>query len=243
MKSISIFVFLSSLLQLSSHAFGVEPGRPVERNLWIIDSKTKDQFETQKLPWFTAALKNCKLCRLQNLTPYDSEGRMDRNQLVTQLGNLPTSGGVLLVAMNPISNKMDAEIVALLKKWIERGIAVVGPAGFAKTNEAIPPLSQTWLGKTPGSLIVADLERLEKLIQGQSFGPQLFTAIKTLDEQGQSITGAEQLAIRILPKELSAEKLLALSSKRFTLKKIWPSLDDLLGKAPVEIRSPSTIEQ
>lgn len=214
-----------------AHAeISVKPGAVL---VAVIDPLPKEVFETETLPRIQKSFSRCRTCEVVNITPYDKDGRFEAERLAKSLELIPKSDSILLITWNRRAGPEDTPIIKTAEKLIQSGAAIVAAAGRAPDGHPTVRIGSTLWGQIPNIMLVGELERSEKLAPGSFFGPEMVTALTTPAEPLGSTPAAVAFAARLAPQlkqRKASEWLNYLREKRRTLRRLWPSLEDLFGR-------------
>lgn len=201
--------------------------------LKVLDPTPKAEFESNRLVSMQDQLKSCGDCKVENITPYDAQGRFDEKQVAEALMKQSLDGAILVINWNRGVSSSDKPLLDHLKKKISDGHVIVAAAGRPVEGSPILPLGKTLWGQLPDSLVIGELQEKEKLVAGTYFGPEMLTALSPRDLNMGEGAGALSFALKMLPefdKKKSAEWVRFLKEKRSKHRRLWPSLKDLFGK-------------
>jgi hypothetical protein len=195
----------------------------------VISGVDKSEFESKVHPILKQEMKSCSICSFQNVTPYDSEGRLNLKELAARIESVGTSASFIVLDWNARVTDETRPILETLKKLIGSGYIVVGSAGLAKDSEPTLPLNRTVLGQAKGAIIIGELAERERLLTQSYFGPEMLTALRPpRDYLGQGVAPlffASKLATQ-WNKKTSQEWVASFHSTKSKVRRIWPGLED-----------------
>lgn len=193
-------------------------------------NQSAEEFESKVEPFFRNQVKSCHSCVLLNMTPYDSKGKFDINQLAEKIEHLPADASFVFFGFNAKVSEQTKKVVEALNKKSESGLIVVGTAGVPDSMEASGPLSRTILGQVQGSLIIGELGERDRLVPTGFYGPEMLTAVRPpKDKMGQGVAPlifAAALA-QNWPKRSSTEWVEFMKTKKMKTRKIWLEMGDV----------------
>lgn len=201
--------------------------------LKVIDPLSKAEFESQRLVSMQGKIQSCKGCQIENITPYDNEGKFDAKRVGEALTSTDLKGSIIVVNWNRGSTKQDQALLDHLKKSIQEGLILIASAGRPAEGEPILPLGKTLWGQVPDIILVGELQEKEKLVAGTYFGPEMLTALGPRDLVMGEGAGALAFSVKMLPvvsQKKGSEWVPFLKEKRAKHRRLWPTLNDFFGK-------------
>lgn len=199
----------------------------------VFSGEDKSVYESKVEPILKEETKNCSGCSFKNMTPYNSEGKMNLSDLAAQIEAAGSSSSFIYVNWNAKVTDETKPALEALKKISKAGLIIVGSAGLAKEAEPTLPLNKTVLGQVPGAIIIGELGDRERMHVQSFFGPEMLTAIRPpKDYLGQGLVSAffaAKLATQ-WNKKPSKDWLSHFLSTKSKVRRIWPDLDDFFGR-------------
>lgn len=221
------------LINLIPISFFWAPSLGSAANLKVLDPLPKLEFEAQRLVPMQASLKSCKDCEIENITPYDKEGKFDPAKVSEVLQKQTLDGSLLVINWNRGSKKSDQALIEHLQKKISDGHIIVAAAGRPEPGETILPLGKTLWGQLSNVILIGELQEKEKLVAGTYFGPEMLTALGPKDLSMGEGAGALSFSLKLLPRideKKTGEWVPFLKEKRTKHRRLWPTLRDFFGK-------------
>lgn len=201
--------------------------------LAVISKDSKATFESKVFPFLREQIKNCSRCEITNVTPYNEAGEFVREQVASAIQKLPSNTSLFFFSWNEPLDEKNQPWIEELRKKIQFGVLVLGPAGEPVGEGPSVALKKTLLGQIPEVLIIGELNERERLPHNSFYGPEMLTAICPPKEWiGQGLAPhffAGRFA-REFSKKTSAEWVTHLKGKKLSTRKIWPNLVDFFGR-------------
>lgn len=170
---------------------------------------------------------------LVSLTPYNSKGEIDLDQLALSIQNAPTSMRTIYVHWNEKYDPIHDNWLAALRVKTQTGTRVAFFAGMAKPGARTIPLSQTLASQVPKALVLGELLERERLPPLHFYGPELFSAFQINASVGAiglaPLNFVGRWAQQPQSKDLD-ESLYDLRKKKMKSLRIWPTTDDFFGR-------------
>jgi hypothetical protein len=196
----------------------------------FISRESQDFYEKVVRPYW-AQMNVGHSIELVSLTPFNSKGEIDLEQLAQNIQNAPESMKTIYVHWNEKYDPAHNGWLTALRKKTEGGTRVAFFAGMAKPGTPTIPLSQTIAAQVPKALILGELMEKERLSPQHFYGPELFSAF-----QVDSVLGTVGLAplrfvdrwtMQSATKDLD-QSLYELRKKKMKSRRIWPTAEDLI---------------
>lgn len=161
-------------------AFAVQASPIPEKTvvLGVVESLSKQEFETSYLPLLKEQMSACKTCEVKNYSPYNDKGEFDPGQLRSRIEQAGKESKVLLLGYNTRMNSELSPVVETIKKVIQEGLMVVADVGVANPEEDGAPIAKTLMGQIPEVVLLGEVNERERLIANSYFGPQMLTAVR-----------------------------------------------------------------
>ena len=198
----------------------------------FISRESQDFYEKVVKPYW-GQLSAGSHVELVSLTPFNSKGEIDLQQLALNSQNAPVSMRTIYVHWNEKYEPWYDGWLAALKKKTDAGIRVAFFAGMAKPGSRTIPLSQTLAAQVPKALILGELLEKERLSPQHFYGPELFSAFQVDSVVGNlglaPLRFVGKWAMQSNAKDLD-QSLYELRKKKMKSLRIWPTPEDLLGR-------------
>lgn len=188
-----------------------------------------DDQETLELKWrknLDLELKNCAQCLGMILSIKDLSSTKAKNLLDEKT----KAADVLLLTWNEKIDKDNQDLISLFNNSVTSGKIIVATVDRAKEGQAVAPLARTIAGKISKSLIIADLNRKEDLLEKSFYGPEILTGIKK--DENEELVGVAALKfavglVRNLDRRPKDDWVDYLKNRKMHSKRIWPSIEEM----------------
>ena len=226
-----IATFIASIVLLISFVTQAQAGETVV--VGFISHESQDFYERVVKPYWHQ-ISNGSSVELISLTPFNSKGEVDFEQLAVAIQNAPASMRSIYVHWNEKYEPMHDKWLAALRKKTDLGTRVAFFAGMAKPGLRTVPLSKTLASQVPKALILGELVERERLSPQHFYGPELFSAF-----QISAMAGATGLAPLNFVSRWAAQNpttnldqsLYDLRKKKMKSLRLWPTTDDFFGRS------------
>lgn len=193
----------------------------------------QEDFEKKVKPVFEQFKGSCKNCELVNLTPYDDKGNYSEKDLLEKVKNPPADMSFYFFTWNKKATPQNQDLVTALGEKVDSGKLVISPTGQAAEGEPGLALARTVMGQAKDVIIIGEIIGNERIMPQSYFGPEMLTAIRPPKEILGQGYGPLYFATRLASvwsKRKPAEWLQHFKTKKVKSRKIFPDIDDLLGR-------------
>jgi hypothetical protein len=199
----------------------------------FISRESQDFYDRIVKPYWHQ-LSNGSTVELISLTPFNSRGEIDLDQLALAIQNAPPSMRSIYVHWNEKYLPIHDNWLAALRKKTDSGTRVAFFAGMAKPGLRTVPLSQTLASQVPRALILGELLERERLSPLHFYGPELFSAFQVNAMVGATglapLNFVSRWALQNPATDLD-QSLYDLRKKKMKSLRIWPTTEDFFGRS------------
>jgi hypothetical protein len=198
----------------------------------FISRESQNFYETVVKPYWQQ-LGAGNTVELVSLSPLNSKGEIDLEQLTRNIQNAPSSIGTIYVHWNEKYDPIHKNWLAALRKKTAEGTRVAFFAGMSTPGVRSIPLNQTLAFQVPKALILGELVEKERLSPLHFYGPELFSAFQS--KIVSPIPGLAPLNFvsrwaQQSPHADLDNSLYELRKKKLKSLRMWPTTEDFFGR-------------
>ena len=225
--------FITSVLLIFSFVSQAQAADTVV--VGFITNESQDFYERVVKPYWHQISNGSTNASVEliSLTPYNSKGEIDLDQLAVAIQNAPTSMRSIYVHWNEKYEPTHDKWLAALRKKTDSGTRVAFFAGMAKPGLRTVPLSKTLASQVPKALILGELVERERLSPSHFYGPELFSAFQVNAMAGATGLAPLNFVSRWAMQNPSTDldrSLYELRKKKMKSLRLWPTTEDFFGR-------------